>query len=74
VILRQALAIAVLGYAAGIATAFIGVFAAANASPALMLPWWLAATLFVVTALMCAAASLLAVRKVLKLHPAAVFR
>jgi putative ABC transport system permease protein len=74
VILRQALAIAVLGYAAGIATAFIGVFAAANASPALMLPWWLAATLFVVTALMCAGASLLAVRKVLTLHPAAVFR
>jgi putative ABC transport system permease protein len=74
VILRQALAIAVLGYAAGMATALMAVFAAANASPALMLPWWLAATLFVLTAVMCAGASLLAVRKVLTLHPATVFR
>ena len=74
VILGQALAIAVLGYAAGMATAQLAVFAAANASPALMVPWWLTLTLFVVTALMCAGASLLAVRKVLTLHPATVFR
>lgn len=73
-ILRQALTIAVLGYSAGIAAAAVAVFAAANASPALMLPWWLALTLLIVTAVMCAGASLLAVRKVLTLHPTSVFR
>ncbi|HUI24500.1 MAG TPA: ABC transporter permease, partial [Candidatus Kryptonia bacterium] len=74
VILRQALAIAVLGYIAGTICAVAAVFAARNASPALVLPWWLVLVLFVITTAMCSSASLLSIRKVLALEPATVFR
>jgi putative ABC transport system permease protein len=74
VILCQALAIAVLGYAAGLACAGAIAFAARDASAALLLSWPLALALLAVTVLMCSSASLLSIRKVLAVDPATVFR
>jgi putative ABC transport system permease protein len=74
VILRQALAVAALGFAIGLICAEVAVFAARDASAALQLPWWLAIPLFVITTVMCASASLLSIRKVFAVDPVTVFR
>jgi putative ABC transport system permease protein len=74
IIIDQALISAVLGYAIGIAICIGVVGLAANAGPAIQLPWELAAVVAVLTGLMCIAAGLISIRKVVRLDPAAVFK
>jgi len=74
VIIKQALISAVIGYTIGIAICFAIVRLAVDAGPAILLPWPLAASVAVVTTIMCIAAGLISIRKVVRLDPATVFK
>lgn len=74
VILRQAVISAVIGYGIGMLLALVLVQLLGDSGPAILLPGWIAASLFVVTVLMCVVAALISIRKITRLDPAAVFR
>jgi putative ABC transport system permease protein len=74
IIIKQALISAIAGYAIGIAICFAIVRMAVEAGPAILLPWELAAFVALVTVLMCVAAGLISIRKVVRLDPAMVFK
>ena len=73
VILKQALLSAAVGYAVGMACAMIVVRAADNSNLSLMLPPWLAAGVGGLTAIMCAGAAMISIRRAVKADPAMVF-
>jgi putative ABC transport system permease protein len=74
VVLKQALIGGVLGSAIGLAIARLLVAAARNTTISLILPWPLAAAIALLTLLMCAAASLVAIGKLRRVDPTMVFR
>jgi putative ABC transport system permease protein len=74
IILWQAAITATLGYAIGIVLALVIAHASQGSTALIVVPPSLAAGLFVVTFAMCAAASLISIRKVMTLDPAMVFQ
>jgi putative ABC transport system permease protein len=74
VIIYQALVAAGVGYAIGILISFGIVRSAANAGPAILLPWQLALGLAVLTVMMCTTAGLISISRVTRLDPAMVFK
>ena len=73
VILNQAMFSAVIGYTAGMACAELAVYAARNSNVALLLPPWLAMGVAVLTAVMCAGAAIISIRRAVNADPAMVF-
>jgi putative ABC transport system permease protein len=74
IVLKQALIGGALGSAIGLAIARLLVAAARNTTVSLVLPWSLAAAIALLTLLMCAAASLVAIHKLRRVDPTMVFR
>ena len=74
IVLKQALIGGALGYLFGLAAAFALVRAASDSTISLILPWQLAVGVGLVTTLMCAGASLVAIRKIKTIDPTMVFR
>lgn len=74
VIVQQALIAALAGYPlAMIVSAFV-VSGSAKGGAAILLPWQLAAALFVLTVVMCVSAAMVSINKVTRLDPAMVFK
>jgi len=74
VILKQALLSAALGYAIGIGCAETVVSISEDSNVALLLPLWLALSVGVLTAAMCAGAAAISIRRAVKAEPAMVFK
>jgi putative ABC transport system permease protein len=74
IVLKQALMSGVLGSVIGLAIAKLLVTSARDTTVSLVLPWPLAATIVLLTLLMCAAASFVAMRKLQRVDPTMVFR
>lgn len=74
VIVQQAVINAVIGYAIAIVIAGVVSRGSLAGTTAIMLPWQLAAGLFVLTVAMCVAASVVSIHKVTRLDPAMVFK
>ena len=74
IILRQSLLSGTVGYVTGSAVALVIAWFAQASSAAPLLPYWLFLLLAAVTLAMCAGASLISIRKVLRVDAASVFR
>jgi putative ABC transport system permease protein len=74
VILRQALTSGVLGFIPGISIALAVAAGSQQGTTAIIVPPWMVGALFVLTLGMCAAASVVSIRKVTRLDPAMVFK
>jgi putative ABC transport system permease protein len=74
VIIRQALTSGALGYAIGIAIAYLFVYLSNEAKVQLLLPWPVGAALLALTLAMCVGASVLSIHKVTRIEPASVFK
>jgi putative ABC transport system permease protein len=74
VILKQAAMSAIAGYAAGITMSAMLVRLSRAWGAVILLPWQLAAAMFVLAVTMCAGASVVSLQKALRLEPAAVFK
>ena len=74
IVLRQSLVSGTLGYVVGTATALIVAWLSRTSSATLMLSYPLIVILGVVTLSMCVGASLISIRKVLRVDTASVFR
>ena len=74
VIIRQALLSAVAGYVIGLYIIIVIVRIAENLGPAILMPYTLAAGLFVATLAMCVGAAMISIKKVTRLDPSAVFK
>lgn len=74
IVLRQSLVSGTLGYIVGTATAIIVAWLSRTSSATLMLSYPLIVILGVVTLTMCVGASLISIRKVLRVDTASVFR
>ena len=74
VIIEQAVLSAFFGYLAGIAVSLGMLRISRGAGAMILTPWQLVAGLFVLAVLMCVAASLVSIHKVVRLDPAMVFR
>jgi putative ABC transport system permease protein len=73
-ILLQSLIVGVVGYGIGVGLAALIGFSSRNTELSFLLPWQLLAITAVAVLLICAFASLLSIRKVMKLEPAIVFK
>jgi putative ABC transport system permease protein len=73
-IIKQALIVAVVGYAIGIAVAMLAVQLSADGIAALLLPPPLVLALGVLTIAMCGLAGLVAIRRVISVNPTSIFR
>lgn len=73
VILKQAAISAVLGYAAGFAATLAMVAIQSRSNIALVMPWWLALLLALLTAAMCAIGAVFSIRRVTRIDPTSVF-
>jgi putative ABC transport system permease protein len=73
VLVRQALLSAFIGYGIGITACYVIVWIARDAAMALLLPWQLTLSMFVLTVTMCTLASLLSISKVMRVEPGMVF-
>jgi len=74
VIVRQALLSAIVGYALGLLITLAIVYLAQDSGPAIVLPFWLASCMLVVTIAMCVIAAVISIRKVMLLDPGMVFK
>lgn len=74
VIVFQAIASGLFGFAIGTAISLIIVTVARNVDPVIVLPWQLAVAMLAVTLLMCSSAAVLSINKVMRLDPTAVFK
>lgn len=74
VIIRQALISGAIGYALGILISIIVSETSLSTTTAIILPWWLLLVLFVITQVMCVAASMVSINKVTRLDPAMIFK
>jgi putative ABC transport system permease protein len=74
VILKQAATSAVLGYAVGISVAASAARFSQHTGAAILLPGPAIAGMFILTLLMCLAASMVSIKRVLKIEPAMVFK
>ena len=74
IIIIQALASAFAGYGLGISVSLVIVQFSEKGGASILLPLWLAVSLFVVTVFMCVGAALISINKVTKLDPVMVFK
>lgn len=74
IIMRQAIASAVMGYGLALAVSHLIVYLARNGGPAILLPWQVAAAMFVLTIVMCVSAAMVSIRKVTRVDPGSIFR
>jgi putative ABC transport system permease protein len=74
IVLTQAAIAAAIGFAVGIGIVLALAGATRDASATAQVPAWLAASIGAVTLAMCLAASLVSIRRVLKIDPVKVFR
>lgn len=74
VIIKQAVISALIGYAIGMTIALGVAFISQQGTTAVILPAQLVAGLFVLTVVMCAGASVVAINKVTRIDPAMVFK
>ena len=74
VILTQAAIAGVIGYALGALISRIVVHFGQPAGAPILMNWWLAIAMFVLTLLMCAGAAVVSINKVTRLDPAMVFK
>lgn len=74
VIVSQALISAFIGYLLGMGLSAIVVRSSEHGGAAILLPGWMVAAMFVVTAAMCVGAAIVSIGKVARLDPAMVFR
>ena len=73
-IIKQALIVAVVGYAIGIAVAMLTVQLTADGVAAMLLPLPLVLALGALTIVMCGFAGLVAIRRVISVNPTSIFR
>ena len=73
-ILLQSLIVGVVGYGIGVGLAALIGFSSRNTELSFLLPWQLLVITAVAVLVICAFASLLSIRKVMKLEPAIVFK
>ena len=74
IIIQQAFMSAVIGYVLGmIVTSFV-VYGSRESGAAILMPWEVAAGMFIVTVVMCIGAALVSINKVTRLDPAMVFK
>ena len=74
VIIRQSAISGIIGYGFAVGIAALVSHASQAGTTAILLPWTLAAALFVLTILMCISASVVSINKVTRLDPAMVFK
>jgi putative ABC transport system permease protein len=74
VLIEQAVLSGVIGYAAGIAVCYAIGWLGRDAGVAILLPWQLTATMFVLTVVMCVSAALVSINKVTRIEPGLVFK
>ena len=74
VIVQQSLIAALAGYPLAMLVSAFVVSGSAKGGAAILLPWQLAAALFVLTVVMCVSAALVSINKVTRLDPAMVFK
>lgn len=74
IVIKQALIGGAIGYLIGIAGVMVMVWLGREASAAPEEPLWLAASIGVVTEIMCVLASLISIKKLMAINPAEVFR
>jgi len=74
IIIIQALASAFAGYGLGISISYVIVQFSEKGGASILLPFWLASSLFVVTVFMCVGAALISINKVTRLDPVMVFK
>lgn len=74
VIVSQALISALIGYVLGIGLSAIVVRSSEHGGAAILLPGWMAAVMFGVTAAMCVGAAMVSIGKITRLDPAMVFK
>ncbi|WP_243360663.1 ABC transporter permease [Fundidesulfovibrio terrae] len=74
IIIIQALASAFAGYGLGICISYVLVGLAEKGGASIILPFWLAASLFVITVCMCVGAAVISINKVTRLDPVMVFK
>jgi len=73
-ILLQSTMVGVIGYGLGVGLASLFGFATRNSELAFYLPWWMLGVSAAAIILICVAASLLSIKKVIELEPAIVFK
>lgn len=74
VIIKQATLSAAVGYVLGMSISYAITYAARNGEAAILVPWQMAVSMFVLTLVMCIFASLVSIRKVTTIDPAIVFK
>jgi len=74
IIIDQALISAVIGYSLGICVSLFIVRYSEKGGASILLPWQIAASLFVLTVAMCVCAALISINKVMRIDPAMVFK
>ena len=74
VIMTQAAISAVIGYGLGMFVSIFVVRASQSGGAAILLPWYMAVTIFFLTLAMCIGAGLVSINKVTRLDPAMVFK
>jgi len=74
IIIIQALVSAVAGYTLGILLSYVIVQFSEKGGASILLPPWLAASLFVITVCMCVGAALISINKVTRIDPVMVFK
>src|SRR5262249_12520393 len=74
VVLSQALACGVAGSILGLVATYPLIDAVSGSIPWIFTPWWLPGGMIALGLLMCAAASLISVRRAVSVEPARVFR
>ncbi|GIK99471.1 MAG: ABC transporter permease [Alphaproteobacteria bacterium] len=74
IILRQAVASAVLGYGIALAVSHLIIHLARDGGPEILLPWQVAGTMFVLSVLMCVSAAIVSIRRVTRIDPGSIFR
>jgi len=74
VIMEQAGISAVIGYALGMVVSMFVVHASQKGGAAILMPTWMAISMFFLTLLMCVGAALVSINKVTRIDPAMVFK
>lgn len=74
VIVKQAALSAVMGYGLGMCISYVIVYVTRDAGAAILLPWQMALSMFVLTLGMCVCASVVSISKVSSIDPAVVFK
>lgn len=74
VIIRQALMSGIWGYVVGLAISLGAVDMVRDGGPAIILPFWVIISMFIVTMLMCVGAAIISINRVTRIDPSVVFK